>query len=268
VRRRTLRSPRSGIIFILVAGLALIASARPAGAVFDAEAVSPAERGAATALALAPRPTRAVSVYGFKPFGLEQIDFLALSVEFPVRGGAWGVGLACQRLTALAYTEQVGAVSLVVRSGRVAVTPTVRVGTVQSRPGFSDWAVVADVAATARVTGSVEVAVAVENPFAIGLVGEGSRIPRRLRLGLGTLVSATVGWGAEVLKEPGFPLSIRSGIEWAAAKAITVRTGARTCPAEMAFGLGFRRGRVAVDLASALAFELGTTYEAGVTVTW
>jgi hypothetical protein len=210
----------------------------------------------------------AVSVYGFKPFGLSEIDFTSVSAAFPMSGFFRGVGISYARLAALSYCEQTWATSVVLGCGPALVEPRLRLGGMELDGAFQDWAVLVDLAAKGQVTDALKLAVALENPLALGSVKEQGRVPQRLRVGVGILASGNLGCGFEVVKEPRFPVSVRSGIEWNALRGICVRCGVRTSPAEVAFGVGLRRGWVALDVASGFNFDLGATHEAGITLIW
>jgi hypothetical protein len=222
-------------------------------------------------MALSPEGTTAcpaVSVYGFRPFGLSQIDFASVSVALPMRGFLKRAGVSYARLTALSYCEQTWAASVVLGCGRALVEPRLRLGALELDGALQDWAVLVDLAARGRVTDALTLAVAVDNPLALGLAREHGGVPQRLKLGLGILASANLGFGFEVVKEPRFPTSVRSGVEWKVLRGACVRCGIKTSPAEVAFGVGFRCGWVAIDVASGLNFDLGATHEAGLTLIW
>jgi hypothetical protein len=266
-----------------VLGALVLAAVPPAEAAFELEALSPAERGAATAMALGLLPgslaTRSagpadatgrpmLEAYGFKPFGLGELDFASVSVAFPVRGPVRWAGISYARLAGLSYCEEVWAVSAALGRGRTVIEPKLRLGTVRLDGALEDWAIAADLGAETRLARALSLAVTAENPLALGLAREHGGVPRRLRLGLGMRAGEGLGFGFEVVKEPRFALATRSGIEWRPGFGLSVRAGIRTSPAELAFGVGLRRGWIAIDIASAFNFELGTTHEAGLTLMW
>ena len=260
---------RNTLQWVLI-GLALLV-ASPGRSAFEAEAVGPAERGAGTAMALSLGDTTispAFSVYGFNPFGLSQIDFASVSVAVPMRGALKRAAFSYTRLAALSYCEQTWTASAALGRGRALVEPRLRLGCLELDGALQDWAVLVDLAARGQVTDALTLAVAVENPLALGLVKEHSGVPQRLKFGLGILASGKLGFGFEVLKEPRFPISVRSGVEWNASRGVCVRAGMRTSPAELAFGVGLRHGWVAIDVASGFNLDLGTTHEAGITLIW
>lgn len=272
-----------------VAGLCLL-SATVAWAAFELEAVGPVERGCATRLALmgfgevgedgvgttdssaavSARAARAasVSIYGFRPFGVSGIDFAAVSARLRVGATADRVELAYRRLEAPGYLEQTYLVSVGIRAGSAVLRPVVRFGTVAADGAFADWAVLAGVSAAAAVSPDIRIVAEADNPLGMGLVREGSRCPRRLRLGLGVCASPGLRFGFEADKTGGMPTCFRSGVEWKTADSIALRAGLGTSPKEFAVGVGLRLGRVVVDAASSVDLDLGVTHEAGLTVLW
>jgi hypothetical protein len=189
-------------------------------------------------------------------------------VALPAGKSPRGVTISYERLTALSYSEQTCAVSTVLACGPAAIEPRLRVGGVVADGGFGDWAAVVDVAAGTRITASLRAAVALENPLALGLVREGGVLPQRLKIGLGILASERLGFGFEMVKEPRFPTGFRSGVEWNLVEGVFIRSGVRTSPADVSLGLGIAWGWITFDLASAYHFDLGATYEAGITLVW
>jgi hypothetical protein len=265
-----------------------------AAAAFEIKGIGPQERGSATHLALgmvtgsfhipslemsdttwesspaggAPAQSAAITVYGFKPFNVGEIDFMSIAAAIPASRLVRGVAVSYQRLEALSYVEQVFLASVGFGSRWAFIQPAVRLGTAESKSGFRDWAFFADIYARTRLRDNMKLAVGIENPFGLGLVKEGSRSPQRLEIGLGFLVSEGLACGTEVTKESGFPTGVASGVEWNAFKGLFLRSGLRTSPEEFCFGVGFRRGHIAVDLSSSVSFDLGATHEAGVTWLW
>ena len=263
--------------------IGLLAAAPAVRAAFEAEAQGPAERAAGTALALGLAPgspdspasgasdrarSTAVSVYGFKPFGLGPVDLAAASVTVPLGRAVTSASVSYVRLAAANYDEQVWTARVRLACGRAVAEPGVRVGLVELDGTLEDWAVLVDLAAATYVTGALEVAVGLENPFAMGLAAEHGGVPQRLRAGLGVVASGKLRFGFEVVKEPRFPVSVRSGVDWKVSRGVAVRSGLKTSPAEVAFGIGLTRGWITFDVASSLNFELGSTHEAGITLRW
>ena len=241
-------------------------------AALDLEAADPAERGASTALALvarfSPRPGGTAAVYGFKPFGLAEIDFAAVAVTVSAGRFPEGAVISYERLGAPSYAEQTWGLALGSGFGPVTVEPRLRVAGISAAGGFDDWAVLVDLAARSRISRSLRVAAALENPLSLGLVRAKGSVPQRVRVGLGVLAADGLGFGFEMVKEPRFAASFRSGVEWRAAGCFVVRSGVRTSPAVVSFGIGLAWKAVTLDWAVACDFELGVTYEAGLTVAW
>jgi hypothetical protein len=210
----------------------------------------------------------AVSIYGFRPFGIGQIDFVSVVVALAAPEPVAGFVVAYQRLEALSYVEEACLVSAAFGSGGLQIQPAVTVGRVRDESGFGDWALVVDFSTRARVHGGLRITTDIKNPFGLGLVREGSRCPQRVAVGLGLPMSTSLACGVEVMKDSRFPTRVALGTEWTPCRGCTFRCGLKTDPEELCLGVGWRRGCLAVDLASSLDWDLGVTHEAGVTYLW
>lgn len=266
----------------LVAGavlvLAILEGGTPAMAAFDLVPVRPEERGSATALALGPagawrdstgaRPRARASVFGFKPFGVREIDFAALSAEIPVNARLRKVAVAYRRLDVLGYCEEVYSASAAFAAGDAVVTPTVRAGLAKADGDLEDWALMFDVSAEAQASAALWIRAHLENPLGSGLLRDGSPCPARIAVGVGAAVASDLTFGIEIAKTAGYATAVASGLEFAPARAVRLRAGLKTCPKEFTFGAGVRVGRVAFDVGSSINLALGVTHEAGATFFW
>lgn len=259
---------------------------------FELDPVDPRERGSATLLAVgitggsskdgSPRgalhpplpeslqsevPT-AARFYAFKPFGIREIDFAAVAVEIPICMRIRSLAVSYQRLAALSYTEEVYLLSARVATLDALIEPTIRFGVVRDGESFGDHACLIDLRAETWALATVKVAAQVKNILGSGLVGEGSRCPTRVSAGVGLAVSDCLGFGVEVGKESGLPVCVASGVEFEAAGGFVVRAGTKTYPRGISFGVGLRRGPLALDVGSSVDLELGATHEAGVALLW
>jgi hypothetical protein len=250
-----------------------------ATASFDIRPLSPAERGAANGLALGlaeetsgdrdadesggPR-LRTLQVYGFRPFGLDEVDFVAASADFALRRSV-ALAMSYHMLSALSYRERALVLSCRLESGMLEFEPAVRAGAVTLDQSVIDWTVLFDLALHARPLSGVKVFFGASNPFALGLVRSGARCPTDIRAGLGYKVHTGLAFGVEIWKEGGFPTSVATGVELFLADPVRLRTGMRTHPKEFSVGLGLRWGRLVLDTSSSFHLDLGVTHEAGLT---
>jgi len=258
--------------------MAVLATGTQAMAAFDLISIRPEERGSATALALAPagnwadssggRPLARASVFGFKPFGMREIDFAAVSAEIPLGARLRKVVLSFSRLDVLNYCEEVYSASSAFAAGSAVVTPTVRAGLAKADGDLQDWALLFDIAAEAEVSDALRIRACFENPMGWGLLREGSRCPARVSVGAGAAVAPDLTFGIEITKTAGYATAVASGLEFAPANAVRLRAGLRTYPKEFTFGAGVRIGRIAFDVGSGINLALGVTHEAGVTLFW
>lgn len=89
-------------------------------------------------------------------------------------------------------------------------------------------------------------------------------IPTVIRTGFSYSFSDNVMLSMETDKDIRLPVVFRAGIEYAPGAAIAIRTGVSTNPLQNAFGIGFHRGRLQIDLAAAYHYALG--YSPGVSM--
>jgi hypothetical protein len=264
----------------LTVGLVLAAGVE---ASFEIDPVSPAERGAATHLALGRAegsfgpPCRAdhgaagsgsVRVYGFKPFGVEEIDFCAIWASVLLGDKTHSLCLSYQRLRALSYLEETYLVSHGFRVGRLWCLPAVRFGTVTFDGRRLDWMALVDVALSIDVGDGRDIFVGLKNPFVSGLTKSGGACPASATIGFGCPISKRLGWGIEVGKQGGHPTALAAGVEWSLAGGLLIRAGLRTYPREFCLGVGLRLGQGAVDVATSVIPDLGATHEIGASCEW
>ena len=248
-------------------------------AAFELKALPPADRGAATHLARGGPPgvsaaagpgagggtgLRALQVYGFKPFGLDEAAFVGASAEFAFRQDL-DLCFAYQVLSVLSYVEQTYAVSCHLRTGKLRFEPTVRLGTVSLEHSTVDRALLFDIACYALLRPEIEVFFGARNPFALGLARIGEKCPAEISAGLGYHVCERLTFGVEAAKEAGFPTSVATGVEVQLVEGIKLRSGIRTDPKEFCLGLGLRLGQIGLDMSASLHLDLGVTHEAGLT---
>lgn len=266
------------VLAAAVAALAVLAAGSGAMAAFDLLPVRPEERGAATSLAFGPAgvwadssgnpPSASASIFGFKPFGVREIDFAAVSAEIPVNARLRKVALSYRRLDALGYCEEVCSASAAFAAGRATLTPTVRVGLAKADGDLVDWALLFDISAEAEASAGVWIRSLLENPLGFGLRREASRCPARIAVGVGAAVASGLTFGIEIAKTAGYATAVASGLEFAPARTVRLRAGLKTCPKEFTFGAGVRLGRIAFDVGSSIDLALGVTHEAGATFFW
>ncbi len=82
-------------------------------------------------------------------------------------------------------------------------------------------------------------------------------IPTVIRTGFSYRFSDNVLLSMEAGKDIRLPPVFRAGVEYAPGEAIVMRTGVSTNPFQNAFGIGFRRGRLQIDIATAYHYTLG-----------
>ncbi len=257
----------------------LFAGLSSAYAAFDLKPLPPAERGAATHLARSTPPgfsatadpdasdgmgLRALQVYGFKPFGLDEAAFVGASAAFALRRDI-DLCFAYQALSVLSYIEQTCALSCSWKTGALRFEPTLRLGTVSLEHSITDHAFLPDIACYARLLPEVEVFFGARNPFAFGFARTGEKCPADITAGLGYHVSERFTFGVEVSKQAAFPTSIATGVEVRLVESVKLRSGIRTDPKEICLGLGLGLGQIALDMSASLHLDLGVTHEAGLT---
>jgi hypothetical protein len=254
-----------------------VAAAVSAHASFEIKSVSPAERGAATHLALGmvegslpayhssladSTSPLALRVYGFRPFGLEATELVAGWALVPVARDL-SLGLSYQKFAAVSYAEQTILLGCSWRLGGLLLQPGLRFGIVSLDGDAIDWAVLADAAMEARVASRLKIFAGTHNPFASGLRAGGGRCPTDVTVGLGYLVSPSLGWGIGITKDAGFAASVASGVEVRPFEGVFLRSGLRTEPQEFCLGLGVRVKGVGVDASTSLNPDVGITHEVG-----
>lgn len=89
--------------------------------------------------------------------------------------------------------------------------------------------------------------------------------PTIIRTGLSYSFSDKVILNLETAKDIRFPPVFRAGVEYVVGDALVLRTGVSTRPVQNAFGVGFRRGRLKIDLAATYHYALGYSPAAAVT---
>jgi hypothetical protein len=119
-----------------------------------------------------------------------------------------------------------------------------------------------------RICDNAKLCIEIKNPFGLGLRRQGGTCPQSIEIGLGYSISSKLAWGIDVVKDVGFPTSIRTGVECLIVDRFAVRAGLRTQPREFCFGVGLRIGNAGIDLATSLHLDLGATHEAGATYLW
>ncbi len=264
--------------------IAVMLLSGPARGAFDLEFKTPAERGAATHMALGrlegsfhlpllDRAGRAcppgISLNGFKPFGTGEVQALAAWAAFPLGNRGDGMCLAYERLGGLSYTEEAVTLRGSVESAGVRFMPAIRSGLVRFEGRAIDSAVLLDMAIAVRLPADIRVALIAENPLGNLVGGTANRGPASIRTGLSCLISPGLAWGMEVSKHTRRPTSVATGIEASIAGGVFVRSGLRSEPRELSVGLGLAAGGVGVDVATGYNLLLGTTHEIGLTyVRW
>ena len=275
-----LRAATASVAVFLAVALVKIGDVQ---ASFEIDPVSPAERGAATHLAVGRgdgaqgSPYRgcrgaagsgAVSVHGFRPFGVGEIDFAAIRVSALLREDTHNLSLSYQRLRALSYLEETYQISHGMRLGRLWCLPAVRVGTITFDGRRLDWAVLCDLALSVDAGEGRDIFVGVKNPTVSGLRESGGACPASAAIGFGCPISAQLECGIEVAKQAGHPTSFAAGVEWSLPGGLTLRTGFRTYPEEFCLGVGFCLRTASVDVAGSVVPALGATHEVGASVRW
>jgi hypothetical protein len=259
--------------------IAVVLLSGPARGAFEAEFRTPAERAAATHMALGqvqgslhlPLLDSAgrdlvpgMTLYGFRPFGIGEIGALAGWGLLPIGGSGHGVCLAFQRFGGLSYSEDTIALRCSLGSGEVRFRPGVRAGLVRFDGRLLGSAMFIDLAIGIRFSRTIKVDLMADNPLG-GIGSENVRGPRCLRAGLGFRVTSRLAWGVEVVKYATRPTSVATGIEALPAERLMVRSGFRTDPQEASLGLGIRAGAISVDIATSFNLLLGSTHEVGIT---
>jgi hypothetical protein len=259
--------------------IAVVLLSGPASGAFELEFRTPAERAAATHMALGlleesfhlPLLDKAgrdllpgITLFGFRPFGMGEIGALAGWGALPIGRSGQGICLAYQRFEGLSYSEETLALRCSIGSADVRFRPGVRVGLVRFDERLIDSALLIDMAIGLRLLKNIKVDLIAENPLG-SIGGKGFRGPTCLRAGLGYLLTPRLAWGVEVVKYAARTTSVATGIEAFLAKRVMVRSGLRSDPQEASLGLGIAVGALSVDVATSFNLLLGSTHEVGIT---
>ncbi len=260
--------------------IAVVLLSGPARGAFELELRTPAERAAATHMALGQLEGSfhlplldqagrdfppAVTFFGFRPFGMGEVGALAGWGAFPIGKSGHGICLAYQRFGGLSYLEETMTLRCSLASGDIRFRPGVRVGLVRFDERLLHSVVLIDLAIGMRLLKNIKVDLMMENPLGSFGGGAGARGPTCLRAGLGYLVSSRLAWGVEVVKCAVRPTSVATGIEAILAKRVMVRSGFRSDPQEFSLGLGIAVRALSVDVSTSFNLLLGSTHEVGIT---
>ena len=272
------RSGTSSVV--LVAG---VLTALSCHACFDIRPVTPAERGAATQIALGliepssclPRvplgdsaATHTLAFYGFRPFGIGEIDFAAAWARLRLGRADRNLCFSLQRLRALSYNEYLTGLAYRFRFKDLWCQGSLRFGTVHCDQVPLGWALLADVAFMLRIGDEICAVAASEHPLAAGPSHKIGDCPTRIAVGLGYRITDGLAWGVEIEKEPRYQTAVATGIDWLVLKRLFLRSGLKTEPREYCFGMGVSLGKGKVDVGTGLNADLGVTSEFGVTLAW
>jgi hypothetical protein len=260
--------------------IAVVLFSAPARGAFEAEFKTPAERAAATHMALGqlegslhiPLLDTAgrdlppcITLYGFRPFGMGEIGALAGWGVLPLGESGRGICLAYQKFGGLSYSEDTLTLRCALGGGDIRFRPGVRAGMVRFDERLLGSALFIDVAVGIRLDGGIKVDLIAENPLG-GIGARDLRGPTCLRAGLGVLLTSRLAWGVEVAKYSARPTSVAAGIEALLAEGVLLRSGLRTDPREASLGLGITVGAISMDLATSFNLLLGSTHEVGITL--
>jgi hypothetical protein len=265
--------------FIFATAFTLLVGVSAPEAAFDLRPQPPAERGAATRLApaMAGEPEnrksreaagglrlQSAQIYGFRPFNLDDADFVGASVVLMLRQRL-DLRMSYEMLSVLSYSEQTYLLSCIWKSGAFRLEPAMRLGTIGQGQAPLDRALLFDFALGARPVPEIGFFLSSRNPFALGLIQSRERCPTDMTAGLGYRIRRGLAFGVEIHKQGGFPTSVATGVEICLIKGFVMRTGLRTDPHEFSLGIGFQTGPVALDTSTSLHLDLGMTHEAGLT---
>jgi hypothetical protein len=272
---------RSMLAFVALAAIVAVLLPAPAAqACFDLEPVTPAERGAATHLAvgMVDRAGRArrgnegdrlsIACYGFKPFGLDEVDFGAVTVSVPLDLPVHRINLSYMRLKAFSYVEETYETSWLISTRGLGCLPAVRLGTARLDGDLLGWTVLIDLAFEARPATGTRISIDLTNPAGLGLRKGNGTCPTVISVGLGYLVTPRIAWGGAVRKQGGHETSVAMGFEWAILDRLDLRAGLKTYPEQFSVGTGLCLGGCTVDIATSVNLEVGTTHEFGVACAW
>jgi len=259
--------------------IAVVLLSGPARGAFEMEIKTPAERAAATHMALgqlegsfhlplldtAGRDLNpGITFFGFRPFGMGEIGALAGWGVLPIGRSGQGICMAYQRFGGLSYSEEVLTLRCSLGSGDVRFRPGVRAGLVRFDEKLIDSALLIDLAVGIRLSENIKVDLMAENPLG-GIGGKNARGPTCLKAGLGFRLTSRLAWGVEVVKYAARPTSVATGIEALLASRVMARSGFRSDPQEASLGLGVTAGAITVDVATSFNLLLGSTHEVGIT---
>jgi len=257
--------------------LAMLSRAEGARGAFDIKAVDPRRRGCAgvtafgwPGVAAGQCPQHEVSFYGLRPFGLDEVTLGAVSCRLSLGPRLRGLEFGWVRLEALAYSEDVYRVAAALGAEDLTIAPAVRLAVTSLDEGrqAGDWAVLVDCHGWVQLSEALWVGAGLENPLGLGLRRSGERVTTAINAWAGMSVSRRIAFGVDLSKADGFPACLATGVEWSVLDGFRLRAGAGTYPRELAFGVGARKGRLALDLATTFNLDLGATHQAGASLAW
>ncbi len=198
-----------------------------------------------------------------RPFGWSELTEAQTSLAR--RGARIGWGAGARRFGTADYAERELRVAFAVRRSPAAIGLAVR-GLAASGTAFDAVRSVAlDTALLVRTASDLEVGAVLES-VAGDVPGDVAREHRRTALGISGPVGSVLRVFVEGQRRGADPLAGVVGIELRPAASLALRAGARTDPAEIAWGASCARGGWAVDVGVQHHDPLGSTIRVGLRV--
>lgn len=204
--------------------------------------------------------------YSPQPFGLHELQSIALAVSHPVFDG--GFGFSLRRFGFMLYRETSIGAGYALEIGDVSVGATLNSHSVTIMNYGSAGSLGIDVGLLLPVTSQIRVGMVARNINAPKIGAGRERIAQTFSVGAAYRPVADLVFVIDHEKEIGFPAALKFGFECWVVDEIALRAGVNTEIASYAAGVGVRYWLVRFDYGFTSHQELGFTHQISVTVQW
>ena len=204
-----------------------------------------------------------VTVFGEQRFFLNELQVLHAGIALPVSSGVFGLSLEYFGFDQ--YNEQkVGLCYARRLSEKISLSGQVDYLNTRIAEYGNKGSLTFELGIQSTLLKNLTLAAHVYSPIQV-TVNEDYVIPSIYRFGLAYQPSGKVIITTEVEKDIDYPATFRGGLEYLAAEGFYLRMGAGSNPTLVSFGLGYKKGQLKIDVASAYHLDLGfmPTFSAG-----
>jgi hypothetical protein len=208
------------------------------------------------------KQTNAAFAYEIKP-ALTGANRMAASLSVATKPGTLGLGVF--KFGDEVYSEQLASIGFGNQIGNTALGA--KINYIQYRAeGFgTSRAMSVDFGGVTTITKQITLGAYITNLTQSKLAGASNeRLPTRMVAGLGFKPSDNVFIASEIEKDLAYPVSWRSGVEYAVYKKVFFRTGFNLNPSAFYFGLGAQKKNIKVDYALRFSRLLGVAHQASI----